>query len=88
MNEYEYELELNNITKHFGNIVANHDITIKVKKGTIHALVGENGSGKSTLMSILFGLYEQDSGSIIIQGHPVVIKSPAQATDIGIGMVH
>lgn len=83
-----YELELLNITKKFGNFYANKNITIQVKKGTVHALVGENGAGKSTLMSILFGLYEPTSGSIKIKGHPTVIESPSQAADIGIGMVH
>lgn len=83
-----YEIELQQITKKFGNFYANKDITLRVRKGTVHALVGENGAGKSTLMSILFGLYEPTSGSIIIQGHPTVIKNPSQASEIGIGMVH
>ena len=64
-----YELELLNISKKFGNFYANKNITIQVKKGTVHALVGENGAGKSTLMSILFGLYEPTSGMIKIKGH-------------------
>lgn len=83
-----YELELINISKEFNGFYANKDITIRVRKGTVHALIGENGAGKSTLMSILYGLYNPSSGSIFIQGNPVVIKNPSQASDIGIGMVH
>ncbi len=83
-----YKLELLNITKEFAGFYANKDITLKVKKGTVHALIGENGAGKSTLMSILFGLYTPTSGTIKIDGNPVVIKDPNQASDIGIGMVH
>lgn len=83
-----YEIELLNITKEFNGFYANNNITLKVKKGTIHALIGENGAGKSTLMSILFGIYEPTSGTIKVQGNPTVITNPNQATDIGIGMVH
>lgn len=83
-----YELELRNISKEFNGFYANKNISLKVKKGSIHALIGENGAGKSTLMSILFGLYEPTEGSIHLHGQPVVIKNPSQASDIGIGMVH
>lgn len=82
------ELELLNITKEFSGFYANKDITLRVKSGTVHALIGENGAGKSTLMSILFGLYKPTSGKIKIDGNDVVIKDPNQASDIGIGMVH
>lgn len=82
------ELELLNITKEFSGFYANKDISLKVKAGTVHALIGENGAGKSTLMSILFGLYKPTSGTIKIDGNQVVIKDPNQASDIGIGMVH
>lgn len=83
-----YIIEMLNITKDFPGIRANDDVTLQVKKGSIHALLGENGAGKSTLMSILFGLYEPDGGSIRIRGEPVIINNPNIATELGIGMVH
>jgi ABC-type uncharacterized transport system ATPase subunit len=76
------------ITKRFPGIVANDNINLVVKKGEIHALLGENGAGKSTLMNILFGLYQQDEGEIFINEKPVNITSPNVANDLGIGMVH
>ena len=81
-------LELRNITKTFGNVVANNDVSIKVEKGTIHAIVGENGAGKSTIMRIAYGFYNADSGEILIDGNVVNIKSPHDAIALGIGMVH
>ncbi|WP_025755187.1 ABC transporter ATP-binding protein [Mycoplasmopsis cricetuli] len=87
-NQINYAVEFVNITKKFNSIVANKNISIKVKKGTIHALIGENGAGKSTLMSILFGLYSSTSGRIKINGHGISIKNPNQANALGIGMVH
>lgn len=81
-------IEMLNITKDFPGIRANDDITIQVEEKTIHALLGENGAGKSTLMSILFGLYKPDSGSIRIKGKEVIIADPNVATKLGIGMVH
>ncbi|WFQ89791.1 ABC transporter ATP-binding protein [Mycoplasma feriruminatoris] len=88
--QIDYAIEMQNITKTFlnGAIVANDDITIKVKKGDIHALVGENGAGKSTLMSILFGLYQPTSGTIKVNGKEEVISNPIKANKLGIGMVH
>lgn len=83
-----YAIEILNITKEFSGFYANKDITLKVKKGTVHALIGENGAGKSTLMSIIFGLYSPTSGTIKVDGNAVVIKDPNQASDMGIGMVH
>ncbi|MBN3534850.1 ABC transporter ATP-binding protein [Mycoplasma procyoni] len=83
-----YAIQFINVTKEFGPIVANKDININIKKGTIHALIGENGAGKSTLMSILFGLYTPTRGTIKINGHSMYIKDPNQANDLGIGMVH
>lgn len=83
-----YAVEMRNITKLFGNFKANDNINLKVKKGTIHALIGENGAGKSTLMSILFGIYNQTSGTIFINGNLVNMNSPLEANAHGIGMVH
>jgi general nucleoside transport system ATP-binding protein len=79
---------MNNICKQFGTLKANDDVTIQVKKGEIHALLGENGAGKSTLMSVLFGLYQPDSGEIFIKGEKVSISNPNDANKLGIGMVH
>ncbi|WP_442878373.1 ABC transporter ATP-binding protein [Clostridium sp.] len=77
-----------NITKTFPGIIANDNVTLQLKKGEIHALLGENGAGKSTLMSVLFGMYSQDSGVIKIKGKEVVIKNPNDANSLSIGMVH
>ena len=81
-------LELKNITKTFGDVVANDDVSIKIEKGTIHAIVGENGAGKSTIMRVAYGFYTADSGEIFIDGKSVKIKSPEDAIKLGIGMVH
>ena len=83
-----YVIEMRNITKVFPGIIANDNITLSLKKGEIHALLGENGAGKSTLMSILFGLYQPDGGEIYCNGQPVKIKDPNDATKLAIGMVH
>lgn len=84
----DYAIEMLGITKTFPGIVANDNITLRVREGEIHALLGENGAGKSTLMSVLFGAYSADSGSIRIRGRDVVIRNPNTATELGIGMVH
>jgi simple sugar transport system ATP-binding protein len=81
-------LELRNITKTFGSVVANNDVSIKVHKGTIHAIVGENGAGKSTIMRIAYGFYNADSGEIFVDGNKVDIRTPHDAIALGIGMVH
>ncbi len=84
----EYVIEMNHITKKFGAFKANDDITLQVKKGEIHALLGENGAGKSTLMSVLFGLYQPEEGQIKMNGQDVKINNPNDANMLGIGMVH
>jgi simple sugar transport system ATP-binding protein len=81
-------LELRNITKRFGDVLANDNVNIVVKPGTIHAIVGENGAGKSTAMRIAYGFYTADSGEILVDGRQVDIKSPHDAIALGIGMVH
>ncbi|MCX7771570.1 MAG: ABC transporter ATP-binding protein [Clostridia bacterium] len=84
----EFVVEMHNIRKEFPGIVANDDITLTLKQGEVHALLGENGAGKSTLMSILFGLYQPDGGVIKVRGKEVKIGNPNVANDLGIGMVH
>lgn len=84
----DYIVEMKHITKRFPGIVANDDVTIRIKKGEIYALLGENGAGKSTLMSMLFGMYEPDEGEIFIRGKKVKLESPNHATRLNIGMVH
>lgn len=83
-----YAIEMLGITKRFPGIVANDNITLQLKKGEIHALLGENGAGKSTLMSVLFGLYQAEEGEIRKDGKKVTINDPNDANDLGIGMVH
>ena len=84
----EYIIEMLNIRKEFPGIVANDDITLRLKRGEIHALLGENGAGKSTLMSVLFGLYQPEAGEIRKNGQVVHINNPNDATALKIGMVH
>ena len=86
--ESPYAIEMLNITKRFPGIIANDDITLQLRKGEIHALLGENGAGKSNLMSVLFGLYQAEEGVIKKDGKEVQIKDPNDANDLGIGMVH
>ncbi|MBH5336547.1 ABC transporter ATP-binding protein [Streptomyces pactum] len=81
-------VQLRGITKRFPGVVANHDIDITVRRGTVHALVGENGAGKSTLMKILYGMQRPDEGTIEIDGSPVQLHTPADAIVRGVGMVH
>ena len=88
MADAEYVIEMLHITKEFPGIKANDDITLQLKKGEIHALLGENGAGKSTLMSVLFGLYQAEAGEIRKNGQVVKIDDPNDATALGIGMVH
>ena len=81
-------VQMTGIHKRFGAVQANHDVTLSVRAGTVHGIVGENGAGKSTLMSILYGFYSADSGQIAIDGQPVLINGSREAIALGIGMVH
>ena len=79
-------LELKNINKSFGHVQANKNINLKITQGTIHGIIGENGAGKSTLMSIVYGLYQADSGTISVSGKEIKLKSPRDSIESGIGM--
>ena len=83
-----YAVELVGIGKTFPGVIANHDITLRVRPGTIHAIVGENGAGKSTLMNTLYGMHQPDEGTISVFGHEAHFKSPTDAIAAGVGMVH
>ena len=84
----DYVIEMLHITKEFPGIKANDDITLQLRRGEVHALLGENGAGKSTLMSVLFGLYQPEQGKILKNGKEVQIRNPNDANALGIGMVH
>ncbi|OXS57993.1 heme ABC transporter ATP-binding protein [Cohnella sp. CIP 111063] len=88
MEQAKTVVEMRNITKRFPGIVANDSVNFKLRKGEIHALLGENGAGKSTLMNVLFGLYQPEEGEIFVNGQQVVIDGPNKAIKLGIGMVH
>src|SRR4051794_18435247 len=81
-------VQLTGITKRFPGVVANSDINISVRRGTVHALVGENGAGKSTLMKTVYGMHQPDEGTITVNGTQTTFASPAAAIAVGIGMVH
>ena len=81
-------LEIHEISKTFGPVVANDRISLRVQRGTVHALLGENGAGKSTLMNILYGLYRPDAGRVLLNGRPVVFHSPRDAIQAGVRMIH
>ena len=81
-------IELRGIVKRFPGVVANDHVSLKVQAGEVHALLGENGAGKTTLMRILYGLYQPDEGEILLDDHPVRLRSPADSIRHGIGMIH
>src|SRR5215475_4003542 len=81
-------VELRHIDKRFGDVHANRDVSLVVRAGTIHGVVGENGAGKSTLMGILYGYYRADRGEMLVRGQPVAFRSAQDALAAGIGMVH
>lgn len=83
-----YALELEHISKAFGAIQANDDVTLRVQRGTVHGVVGENGAGKTTLMRIAYGFHHADAGRILVNGSPISLQSPSDALGVGIGMVH
>src|SRR3954451_3171282 len=84
----ELAIEVLGVTKRFPGVIANADVNIKVRRGTVHAIVGENGAGKSTLMKMLYGMQRPDEGEIRINGKPVSFSSPSDAIAAGVGMVH
>src|SRR5215831_117733 len=89
MNEStKYAVEMRNITKRFGAVVANNAVSLAIPAQSIHAIIGENGAGKSTIMNILYGFYTADEGEILIDGVPRAVSSPADAIKLGLGMVH
>jgi general nucleoside transport system ATP-binding protein len=88
MDEPTIVLEAKGITKQFPGVLANDGVNFDLRKGEVHALLGENGAGKTTLMNILYGLYKQDAGEILVNGQPLVIHSPRDSINAGIGMVH
>ena len=86
--EDKYLLEMRNISKSFPGVKALDGVTLRVKKGSVHALMGENGAGKSTLMKCLFGIYSTDGGEILLDGKRIAPKSPREALELGVAMVH
>ena len=88
MQHLDVILAMNHISKSFPGVKALDDVSFHVRRGTVHALMGENGAGKSTLMKCLFGIYSMDSGEILLDGKPVRFKDPKDALDAGISMIH
>src|SRR5262245_10315379 len=88
MSELDNIVSMRGIVKRFPGVLANDQVDFDLRRGEIHALLGENGAGKSTLMNILAGLYRPDAGTIVVDGKPCVFASPRQAIEAGIGMIH
>ena len=88
MENLKYVLEMENISKEFPGVKALDNVQLKLRPGTVHALMGENGAGKSTLMKCLFGIYEKNTGKILLDGHEINFKSTKEALESGVSMVH
>lgn len=88
MPQTQNAVQLEHVTKTFGAVVANHDVSMEIRRGEILSLLGENGSGKTTLMNMIAGIYYPDSGIIRVNGEPAEIRSPRDALSLGIGMIH
>ena len=88
MPENKFILEMNNVSKNFPGVKALDDVTLQVRPGTVHSLMGENGAGKSTLMKCLFGIYSPDAGEILLNGQKIEINNSRAALDQGISMIH
>src|SRR5665213_3470279 len=88
MTEIPNVLELRGITKRFPGVLALDDVSLAIRRGSVHALMGENGAGKSTLMKCLFGIYRPDAGTIVLDGKPIEFSNSKQAIDAGISMIH
>ena len=84
----DYLLEVDNVRKEFPGVVALDNVNLRIRRGTVHALMGENGAGKSTLMKIIAGVYQPDTGEIRLKGNQIKIESPLQALEAGIAMIH
>ena len=84
----ECAIQLKHVTKTFGTVTANRDVSMEIYKGEILSLLGENGSGKTTLLNMIAGIYYPDEGEVLVNGKPVEIRSPKDAYDLGIGMIH
>ncbi|HOP56149.1 MAG TPA: ATP-binding cassette domain-containing protein, partial [bacterium] len=84
----EFILETEGITRHFPGVLANDDVSIQIREGEIHSIIGENGAGKTTLMNIIYGIFRPDRGKIFYKGREVEINNPSTAISLGIGMVH
>ena len=87
MPQTEYAIQLEHVTKTFGPVIANHDVTMNIRRGEILSLLGETGSGKTTLMNMIAGIYFPDEGEIYVGDEAVTIRSPRDALDLGIGMI-
>jgi inositol transport system ATP-binding protein len=88
MSGANYLLEVDHVTKEFPGVLALDDVTLRIRPGTVHALMGENGAGKSTLMKIVAGIYQPDAGMLLLKGQPIRLNNPLDALEAGIAMIH
>ena len=84
----EFVLEMNHIAKSFPGVKVLDDVTLQVRRGSVHALMGENGAGKSTLMKILMGIYDADAGEVLVEGEKLAARGPREAMERGVAMIH